>query len=379
VNRHAPGRIPVLIVGQTPPPYGGQAIMIEALVHGDYERIEVFHVRMSFSDQLADAGRFGLAKLVHLPVLVARVLWMRLRTGARVLYYPPTGPTRMPLYRDLLVLPMIRWAFRHTVFLLHAGGVSELYDELPRPLRFLFRRAYGRPDLVISSSDLNPPDGEAFGALRSVTFPLGIPDHAASHPASTKRGTGTPRILYVGFISESKGALVLLQTAGELRRRGVDFEMELMGEFESPAFRSAFEELAREEGVTDRVRHLGVRTGAQKFDAFRDADIFFFPSHFYAETFGVVLLEAMQFELPVVSTRWRGIPSVVEEGTTALLAPIKDPVALADALERLIGDPELRRKLGEAGRSRFLDLYEEHRYTGALEACIVALDGSAPG
>ena len=159
--------------------------------------------------------------------------------------------------------------------------------------------------------------------------------------------------------------------AAELHKRGLDFEVWLMGEFESDGLRDRFLAAARDAGIADRVIHLGIRTGDAKFQTYADADIFCFPSHFDSETFGVVLLEAMEFSLPVVTTRWRGIPSVVAEDETALLVPIKDGVALADALQRLLEDPALRDKLGEAGRARFLERYEEKRFLRAMEQAFV--------
>jgi glycosyltransferase involved in cell wall biosynthesis len=366
-------KLRVLVVGQTPPPYGGQAVIIENLVNASYDGIEMHHVRMQFSERLSEVSKFSPGKLGHLIVLVARVLWARLRTGATVLYYPPSGPSRLPVLRDLVVLPSIRWAFGATVFHFHAGGISEYYETLPRPLRFMARRAYFHPDLAVSSSELNPPDAAFVGAKQSAVIPLGIPDHATDGFDPSARGTGPATILYVGFLAEAKGLLVLLAAVGELRRRGVDFELRLMGEFESPGFRESFYACARDLDVEARLTHLGVLTGREKYQAFADADIFCFPSHFHSETFGVVLLEAMQFELPVVATRWRGIPSVVEEGGTALLVHIKDSAALADALARLIEDPSLRRALGAAGRRRYLERYEETHFTVAMEAALLAV------
>ncbi|MBV9935881.1 MAG: glycosyltransferase family 4 protein [Actinobacteria bacterium] len=366
-------KLGLLIVGQTPPPYGGQAIIIDNLVHGSYDQLEVHHVRMEFSESLSEARQFSVMKVLHVFELIAKVLWARLRTGATVLYYPPSGPTRHGVLRDLVVLPSIRWAFRDTVFHFHAGGISEYYPRLPRPLKFLARRAYFHPTLAINSSDLNPPDAAFIGARQSVVVPLGIRDEAPKFEGRpSARGTGQLVILFVGYLVEDKGVVTLLQAAGELRDRGYDFEVQFMGEFATPQFRDRFWKLADELRVRDRVVHLGVLTGDAKSQAYRDADIFCFPSHFDSETFGVVLLEAMQFELPIVTTRWRGIPSVVAEGETALLADIQDPTTVADHLERLLKDPALRDQLGQAGRRRYLEHYEESRFTQALEQAIVA-------
>ncbi len=79
----------------------------------------------------------------------------------------------------------------------------------------------------------------------------------------------------------------------------------------------------------------------------------------------------MSFRLPVVATRWRGIPEVVDDGVTGLLVPPKDPAALADRLEQLHSDPNLRTALGEAGREKFLREFTVGRYWQRMENIFV--------
>jgi len=69
---------------------------------------------------------------------------------------------------------------------------------------------------------------------------------------------------------------------------------------------------------------------------------FCFPTFFESETFGVVLLEAMQFSLPIVATRWRGIPSIITDGDNGFLVDPKDPIGLSEKLETLLRDPAMR-------------------------------------
>jgi glycosyltransferase involved in cell wall biosynthesis len=101
----------------------------------------------------------------------------------------------------------------------------------------------------------------------------------------------------------------------------------------------------------------GPKFGNEKIAFLKKADIFVFPSYFHNETFGLVNLEAMQYSLPIVSTFEGGIPDVVEDGITGYLVPQLDSVMLADKLECLIKKPELRTKMGIAGKERFKSLF----------------------
>jgi glycosyltransferase involved in cell wall biosynthesis len=86
----------------------------------------------------------------------------------------------------------------------------------------------------------------------------------------------------------------------------------------------------------------------------------------------VALMEAMAMGLPVVSTRVSGIPELVEDGHTGLLAPEKDAPALAAAMERLCREPELARKLGAAGRARVLERFDLRENVARLRDHLLA-------
>jgi glycosyltransferase involved in cell wall biosynthesis len=98
--------------------------------------------------------------------------------------------------------------------------------------------------------------------------------------------------------------------------------------------------------------------------------VFCYPTHFGAESFGIVVVEAMQFSLPVVATRWRGVPSVVEDGASGILVPVCDPARFGDALGALIMDPELRRRMGSRGRELYLERFTEQRYRRDMEVAL---------
>jgi glycosyltransferase involved in cell wall biosynthesis len=121
--------------------------------------------------------------------------------------------------------------------------------------------------------------------------------------------------------------------------------------------------LAEDSGVAERVHVLGPR---QDVPALMHAlDAFAMPSIW--EGFGIVLLEAMAAAKPVVASRVATIPEVVVDGETGLLVPAGDAVALADALASLAHDPDLARRLGEAGRERLRRSFSIDKMVGDTE------------
>jgi glycosyltransferase involved in cell wall biosynthesis len=363
----------VLVVTQTPPPYYGQAITGQKLLEGVYRDVELSHVRMAYSKQVVDVGRFQFWKLLHLIEVVCKTVYHRFRSRAEVLYYVPAGPNMVPMIRDLIFLIATRWLFRKTMFHFHAAGVSELYERLPAPLRVLFRAAYFKPDLAIIQSELNPPDAAVFLAKRTVIVPSGTADHYPRDTSLRRPVRQDPVILFVGVLRESKGVMVLLKACKRLRDAGTPFKTRLMGGYESKAFQEEVESFIDAENLGDRVEMLGVMTGQAKWDAYADADILCFPTYFESETFGLVLVEGMQFELPVVTTLWRGIPSIVEDGSSGFLVPIKDPVAVSERLGVLIQQPQLRAAMGARGRSIYLERYDIKHFWKNMEAAFKLL------
>ena len=363
--------VKVLIVGQTPPPYGGQAIMIQNLLDAPFERVGLYHVRMAFSREMKDIGKFKLSKMFHLLKVVSSIVYMRFRYHISVLYYPPGGPDKLSLYRDLFILISTRWLFSKTIFHFHAAGVSNLYPELTPWTQCLFRKAFYYPDAAIRLSTANPPDGQNIKAYWDYIIPNGIQDHY--HILNKKKGNSFAEILFVGLLRESKGILVLIDAANVLRTSGYAFRVKIMGEFESEEFRNTVLKTVQQYGLEEYITFLGILTGDKKWICYSKADIFCYPTFFKSESFGLVLLEAMQHCLPVVASRWRGISTLVRDGETGFLVPEKDSKILAEKLEFLITHPDLAKQMGLRGRELFLQNYTLDKFYQNLESVFLSI------
>jgi len=161
------------------------------------------------------------------------------------------------------------------------------------------------------------------------------------------------RILAVGRLSFFKGFDVLLRALRECS----DASLVLIGDGEC---RQSLQRQAADLGVQARVRFVGrldmdAPGNAALLRVYADADVFCLPSIERAESFGLVLLEAMRARLPVIASAipGSGVGYVVRHEETGLLVPPKDAGALAHALRRLAADPELRARMGAAGAERF--------------------------
>ena len=117
-------------------------------------------------------------------------------------------------------------------------------------------------------------------------------------------------------------------------------------------------------GLEDVAFYHGRKNGAEKADAFEKCDIFVFPS--YNETFGLVLLEAMSYRKPIVTTNEGGIPDIVKDGENGLIAERKNPESLAECIARLLDDKEARLKMGENGYQKLMAYFTEEKFENNL-------------
>lgn len=359
----------ILVLGQTPPPFGGQAIMINRLLEGHYKNAVLYHVRMSFSKDMDDMGGVRLGKLLHPFSIIAKVVYLRLRHNITLLYYPPSGPDYLPMLRDIAILLSTRWMFKKTIFHFHAAGTSELYAKLSGYMRVLYRWSYFKPDVAIQLSTHNPDDAKCLQAKSMYIVPNGIEDDYGAMGCPRKPVNDTCNILFVGMVSESKGILVLLDAIRIIKEAGLSCTVTVVGKFASENFRQCvYGEIAKH-GLGEYFDFTGVLVGREKFQQYLRADVFCFPTFFGSESFGLVAVEAMQFCVPVILSKWRGVQSLINDGEEGFLVPVHDSQAVADKLMQLVADPDLRRKMGGKGRERFLREYTVEKFYQRMDEC----------
>jgi glycosyltransferase involved in cell wall biosynthesis len=346
--------------------------MIQLFLDGVYEEIELVHIRTNFSKELKFNGKIKFSKLLELVRVIVVIYIAKLIWRPNVFYYPPSGPSFVPVMRDIAVLISTRWLFEATVFHFHAGGIFEYSRRMNPILRCAFRLAFARPDLVIRTASLAAEDGKGLNCKREVVVANGIPDSAGESIQRKSVQGARVRILLVALLREDKGVLVAIDAVQQLLSAGMDVELTCMGEWDSRDVQARAESMIRPE-FRARFKFPGVKTGNDKWEYYRNADIFLFPSYFHSETFGIVLLEAMCFSLPVVATRWRGIPEVVEEESCAILCDPKDAAGCRDALIQLVNDPSLRDSMGRKARERYLRNFTIEAHRKAMEHALSQL------
>jgi len=190
-----------------------------------------------------------------------------------------------------------------------------------------------------------------------------------------------PLVASVSRLFAQKGQRELLQALARVRAKEPKVKLLVVGadavEVHGGSFTQELRALARELAIEDSVVFTGPRSDIPRIMA--ACDVFALPS--FEEPFGLVFLEAMAMERPVVSLNNGGTPEVVEQGRSGLLSPPHDIDALAANIETLLGDAELRARFGAYGRRRVLDAFSAERMAhdaGRAYEAIVNAKARAP-
>ena len=297
------------------------------------------------------------------------------RTGFHTLdrwLYNAAVALRPPRETDLVLgvdLDGFLWARRRTLpFVASLKGIiaDELKSERGHVRALLAvqarweRRNVTRADLVMVTSRYSAEVAQReYGVpperIAVVPEPIDLEVWDDQFWRAPRRPRGAPVVLCVARMYPRKRIEDLMRAAGILRARVPGIQVRVVGR--GPEW-PALSRLHAELGLGDAVALLGDLTRERLAEEYVNAAVFCLPS--VQEGFGIVFLEAMAAELPVVACRVAAIPEVVLDGVTGLLGPPRDPGALAGLIERLIADPALARRLGQEGRRRALGFTPRH-------------------
>jgi len=194
-------------------------------------------------------------------------------------------------------------------------------------------------------------------------FPPGEPPHNPE-----------PVLLSVGRLVEQKGFDRLLRACAALTQQGYRFRCDIIGD---GPLRRDLEQLTDELGLCERVRFHGRMFQEQLIEYYATADLFVLPcieaSDGDRDGIPNVLIEAMAMQLPIISTRFSGVPELVIDGVTGVLVESNDVPALVEAMRGLLDDPARRSSLGQAGRQRVLEDFTIERSATMLHQLFASL------
>ena len=308
----------------------------------------------------------------------------------RALYQPLPPPGRIDLARDLLLTIDAALADRPDVIHLCNAGLGPWVPHLRAALPCVVTAHVHGNDLVapwVTSGLDDYPAARVAGlsradavvAVSAYSRALAVSEgvdpavlHTVENGIDVERFAPAARpaadvLLTVSRLAPRKGHRTVLHALARLRRPGLRYVFTGV----SDTLRNELETLAAELGIRDQIEPVGFVSEAELPALYRRATVFLLLAEHDAadvEGFGVALLEAAASGLPTIATRTGGIPEAIADGATGLLVPPGDSAAAAVAIARLLDNPALARRFGDAGRARVTRDFAQARRAAQLLA-----------
>lgn len=365
----------VLFLVQLPPPVHGVSITNEKIVTSTLLRdsnLNISVVPLRFSDAIEDIDKLNYKKVIKTVSIAGKLLHECLFFRPDTVYFSLStiGNT---FYRDILYVAILKLLRVNVVYHLHRIGVSDA-GESAKIRHYLYKWVFANVWVIHLTPRLYSDIKKYVSKDRCFYVSNGIDDPVCgSREAIQDTSSGIVHFTFLSHMVVEKGVVVMLEALVELHRRGVSFTATFAGGRMSSECKRAFSDLLPAHGMEGMVRYIGPVYGKEKNELFMNTDVFVFPSLY--DSFGIVLLEAMAYSLPVVSTMQGGIPDVVVEGETGYLVERNNSFSLAEKMEVLAKDQSLRLEMGRKGRVRFEDKYTadkfEENIVSVLKKCLV--------
>jgi len=324
------------------------------------------YINLSTAFNLNDIGKTSWKKIINILNLYVDIVTFLAKNKVDLCYL--TINSRGPAWLKELVIVAILKTFQvPLIYHYHNKGVSLNANSSWKKILYKFQFRNSKSILL---SELLYNDIVQFVSKRDIYICAnGIPE--ISHLTKNKKDESICQILFFSNLIESKGVYILLEACKILMDNNIPFHCVYIGG-EGDISSKQLDEKISYYGLQAFVEYQGKKYEREKEIAFGESHIFAFPT--YYETFGLVNLEAMQYAIPIISTREGGIPDVVVDEVNGFLIPNQNALALAEKLEILITNPALRNAMGLAGKRMYEEKFTfkifEHRLVEILQDCL---------
>lgn len=365
----------ILFILHFPPPVHGAAIVGQQIKDSRLinSTFDCRYINLGTSRSVEEIGKNPVLKIFRYLLLFVRAFKMLLTFRPSVCYFTPSA-IRLGFYKDAPLIALAKIFKVKLVLQFHNKGISKWKNSIVDKIicTFIFKNVH----VILLSKNLYH-DIQKYVAESKVYYCAnGIPEIKATNRQHQDKSkirnlapeirnsqlatrNSTVNILFLSNLTASKGVFVLLEACKILKNKKLPFLCTFVGGIGDISEAQLISKI-QEFDLADCVHYVGKKYGAEKEEALGKADIFVHPT--FDDCFPLVLLEAMQHSLPVVSTFEGGIADIVEDGITGFLVPQKDVLDLTEKLEFLIKNPALCKTMGKRGKEKYEEKYTIEKF-----------------
>ena len=355
----------VLFIASLPPPIHGSAIVSQQIKNSSFiqQSFDCDFINLSTSRRMDEIGKLTVFKLYRITGAFFHLFWNLLTKHYDLCYVSLTCHGRGFL-KDAPFALLCKTFKRPLIIHQHNKGMSKDVDRWP--YRWLIPMVYKNAKVILLSWRLYQDIEKIVPKENVLICPNGI---NVNHDSNDRTASNdVVRLLFLGNLMESKGVLVLLDALKILAGKGVHFQCFFVGSETQEIDSLRFKNEVTMRNLDRVVSYLGEKYGDEKDEIMAQSDIFVFPS--CDDCFPLVLLEAMSFCLPIVTTDEGGIPDMVIDGENGFICRKNDTESLAKAILELILSPELRQSMGLNGQERCVSHYTQTCFEKVFVDCL---------
>ena len=354
----------ILFILHLPPPVHGSSVVGKQIFDSEKinKKYNCIFINLSTSNGVDKIGKISLDKFTLYFEILFKIIKTLLFQSFDKVYLAPTV-SKGGFYKDYIVYFILFLFNKKRIYHLHNKGVSK--RKKGTVLDFLYRSFFKNAKVILLSERLFQ-DVEEFVNKEDVFIcPNGIEDEVGCINRKQKEKKEQLNLLFLSNLIISKGVLVLLDACEKLAQSNVNFICNFVGG-EGDISKEFFNKKVKELKLENNVFYLGKKYDKEKKDIFLKSDIFVFPTFYHNECFPLVSLEAMMYELPVISTDEGGIADIIVNNKTGFVVKKEKVNALVEKILLLIKDKELRVSMGKNGRNRFEENFSDQKFEETL-------------
>lgn len=320
------------------------------------ENFDCIVIPMHFSSALADLGKVSITKIWKMVIYVVRLVYNLTSNRPSIVYFT-LCPTGNIFYRDLVFALIVKCFNIKIIYHLHVRGIAQ--EARRSRIKNMLYGVIFRNEITVCLSESLALELHGFcSEIRIINNGIPVMRTQARGDLSESK---PPCILYLSNLIKSKGVFDFLEALKILSERGMNFIAFIAGNAADVSYKDVNNFISKN-NLGDKVFLSGPKYGPEKNAILQEADIFVFPTFYEKEAFPLVLLEAMQYSLPIISTSIGAIPEIIDDEITGFLIGPNDVAGLVDKITTLLMDAELRKKMGREGGKKFFQYYTFEKF-----------------
>ncbi len=357
----------ILIIASFPPPVHGSSVVSQQIRDSKIVQssFDVYCVNISSSRTMSEIGKNSLTKYFRILISAFKILVMLIKHNFALCYCAITVNGSCFL-RDSLYVLLCKFFNKKIVIHQHNKGMAQYVN---RPIyRWLYPLVYKNAKVILLSWFLYDDISMIVDKTNCMVCYNGIPETPKTKINVDKREK--PHLLFLSNLIESKGPIVLLEACRLLKEMEIPFHCDFVGGETKDITKEFFEDVISSKNLQDTVTYHGKKYGADKDEFWNIADIFVFPTYYHNECFPLVLLEAMEKGKACVSTDEGGIRDIIDDGFTGYIVNRKDALSLANAIRKLLENPQLSEQMGRAGKEKYEKYFTQDVFERNINSCL---------